>query len=206
MQHFTDHIRAAIKLNLEHWSSYQVKMKSAGFTEEVKILNKVFSSLVLSERLTMLFSWYYDWKCPVAMSYSFVAIRPLPEPNCAADQTFFNIDQKKFIAELRAQLKIKNFIEIEKLLLSRQAILTNPRHNCMLRHIIESMLRSVWVYQNVNLSPKEKSLYWHYVKGHALFFSSANELDKKAFAIQKLGIPVLATELPPIPHSPNSSI
>jgi hypothetical protein len=202
MQHFTDHIREAIKLNVEHWNSYQVKMKASGHVSEVKILNGIFSSLIRSERLTMLFSWFYDWKCPIAMSYSFVPIQPIPEPTSTIDQFFLDINPRSYLPEFKSSLHTKNIPQIEKLLTANLLKLKNPRHNCMLRHLMESMHRCLWVYQNIELSKKEKSVYWHYVKGHALFFASANDLDRKAFAIQKLGIPVLATELPPIPYSP----
>lgn len=202
MQHFTDHIREAIRLNADHWNSYQVKMKASGYVTEIKVLNSIFSSLIRSERLTMLFSWFYDWKCPNAMSYSFVAIRPIPEPTVAVDQNFLDIEPESYLSEFRAALKVKSIPKVDSLLIANLSKLTNPRHNCMLRHLMESMRRCLWVYQNAGLSAKEKSIYWHYINGHVLFFTSANNLDQKAFSIQKLGIPILATELPPIPYSP----
>ena len=72
----------------------------------------------------------------------------------------------------------------------------------MLRHLIESMLRALWVYQNGELSGKEKLIYWHYLNGHALFFKDGDRLDKIAFAVQKLGVPILQLELPHIPQIP----
>ncbi len=202
MWHFTTHVKEAIQLNKSQWQLYRNKMIQDGQATELPILNSVFSKLIFSERLTLLFSWFYDWQCPNGMSLSFVEIRLKHDAAGAPDAFFLDAKTSLFIPQIKQALKKKDFTGLDQLLNDFVASLTNPSHNCMLRHLIESMLRALWVYQNGELSGKEKSIYWHYLNGHALFFKDGDRLDKIAFAVQKLGVPILQLELPHIPQIP----
>ncbi len=202
MWHFTTHVKEAIQLNKSRWQFYKNQMTQSGHSSEVPTLNSVFFKLIFSERLTLLFSWFYDWRCPVGMSMSFEEIRPKGDLEGRPDAFFLDAKTNVFVPQIKQALKNNDFTGLNQLLNGLLATLANPRHNCMLRHLVESMLRALWVYEHGELSEKEKSIYWHYLNGHALFFKDGDRLDKFAFAVQKLGVPILQLELPHIPQTP----
>ena len=202
MWHFTKHVKEAIQLNKVQCQFYRKQLIQIGQTNKVPVLNSVFFKLIFSERVTLLFSWFYDWQCPNGMSDSFVEIRLKGECPGAPDSVFHDAKTVAFVPQIKRALKIKDWHALDQLLNQILASLVNPWHNCMLRHLVESMARALWVYQNGQMSGVEKSIYWHYLNGHALFIQQGDQLDKIAFAVQKLGVPILQRELPHIPQIP----
>ena len=81
----------------------------------------------------------------------------------------------------------------------------NSHYNCLLRHFVESTLRTVRLVPKYRLASRKRGLtdpsgiLSTYINSQILFFFSAAALDKEAAPLQSKGVPILCNDLPAIP-------
>ena len=83
-----------------------------------------------------------------------------------------------------------------------------PNFHCMVRHLLESMLRisnlaPIHEREATELGlPPTRDLSWTLVRMHTLVLTEAVEVDGLAAPLQAEGLPIICRDVPPIPPLP----
>jgi len=83
-----------------------------------------------------------------------------------------------------------------------------PNFHCMVRHLLESILRMsnlapLHDREATRLGlPSTRDLSWSLVRMHTLVFAAAVEVDATAAPLQAEGLPIICRDVPPIPPLP----
>lgn len=83
-----------------------------------------------------------------------------------------------------------------------------PNFHCMVRHLLESMLRMsnlapLHDREATDLGlPSTRDLSWSLVRMHTLVLAAAVEVDATAAPLQAEGLPIICRDVPPIPPLP----
>lgn len=108
--------------------------------------------------------------------------------------------------DLRNALKTDGLRGLHEAVEKEIAVLKlEPRMNCMLRHMLESMARIAALaphHESAALAkglPSTLSLSTDMIDSHFLLLARAIELDRAAAPLQARNIPILCQDVPPIP-------
>jgi hypothetical protein len=209
-----EHLKEAIALNSERRDMY------ANLTEGKSI--EVSNKLIGMEKTTLLMLrlpfWNFDKLLGSFDKYglqptcdTFISMKTVttfdseflagpPSENTAL------IDTKKIRQILETALETENVSVLkEKLLEQRAQLNTEPRLNCMSRHIIESTLRIAtlfpnWILKMQDSKDKEKfeKIVFRLLKNHIFALKSAGQIDELARPIQLAGVPIICQDVPVI--------
>jgi len=121
------------------------------------------------------------------------------------EDNFTTLDMKKLKAQLKIFVKNKNIKGLTEYLEQNISSLSfEPRFNCMIRHVLESMNRITHLAPIHDKNARAKGLKstmklsMKLLKLHLMLLNSSADLDKKAAQIQSRGIPIICQDVPPI--------
>ena len=209
-----EHLKEAIALNSERRDRY------ANLTEGKSI--EVSNKLIGMEKTTLLMMklpfWNFDKllgsfeqyglqpTCDTFISMKTVTAFDSQFPQGAPTENTALVDTKKIRQTLESALESRNASDLkDKLQETYEQMMTEPRLNCMSRHIIESTLRIATLFPNWNSkiqdhNDKEKfeKIVFRLLKNHIFALKSAEQLDELARPIQLAGVPIICQDVPAI--------
>lgn len=209
-----EHLKEAIALNTERRDMY------ANLTEGKSV--EVSDKLIGMEKTTLLMLkfpfWNFDKLLGSFEKYglqptcdTFISIKTLTTfdsqfPQGAPTENTALVDTKKIRQTLETAFETRNVSLLkEKLQDVHSQMSTEPRLNCMSRHIIESTLRIATLFPNWNSkihdqNDKEKfeKIVFRLLKNHIFALKSAGQIDELSRPIQLAGVPIICQDVPAI--------
>ena len=210
---FVEHLNEAISLNSAR------KPKYAELTQNRSL--KISNALINLERLSLFSAYALEMRLAsyrragieffenalVSMDGvpEFVEIVPGRVPLA---EEFNEVKLPEIKRRLQKPVSELDFVEIvseTKLLL--RGLAEPAQFHCMLRHVLESLVRGAQAgayameqAEQKHLSTKElRTVVKAYLNSHLIIVSSAHQLDQSAVGIQAEGVPILCNDVPPIP-------
>lgn len=207
----TDHIHDAMNLNKARASAYALLTDGKS--------SPISKKLIRMERWLSLAVPFADaWAAPfqaagvnilcddfidMSLTPAFRAMNPAGKDNVA---NFRRADEKILIKNLDALLDENNFIGLgdyadEQIRLLDQ----NPRYNCMVKHVLESIRRMAYLAPKHNRLAKQKikisslSLSRIVLRNHINMLDTSAEIDQLAAPLQADGLPIICQDVPYIP-------
>ncbi len=197
---FKKHILDAIAINKKHLADYTNLFKKNNDDKYVSDLRSIFRQLIFSEILLVPTAAVCDLIMPKAMSCAFADMTDKKIELIKTATVLANPDLKKYLILAKSAARKSDYQQLHKLTYELINELQCQYTNCMLRHILESFLRSISIYKSDDfLTGSEKKLFKIFCHSHLLLIQPSHKIDLKAFAIQKLGYPILSSELPSVP-------
>ncbi len=209
-----EHLKEAIALNSERRGIY------ANLTEGKSV--EVSDKLIGMEKTTLLMLklpfWNFDKllgsfekydlqpTCDTFISMKTVTTFDSQFPQGAPTENTALVDTKKIRQTLAAAVETQNVsILKEKLHELHMQLNTEPRLNCMSRHVIESTLRIATLFPNWNSKiedPKDKEKFekivYRLLKNHIFALKSAGQIDELSRPLQLAGVPIICQDVPAI--------
>ncbi len=209
---FRDHLREAVALNRERAPDYA--RLSNGRTEEIS------NKLIAGERLAIFGSYLFynfdflaeDYKrnginivcdefVPMSLTPAFQAIST-DKPDLSAYQS---LPASEIHRDLRRALR-SGFSQVKSVSAKwiTQIEATEPRFNCMTRHLLESVARIASLAQGHMTKAESLGLVspqWlseNMISSHMMMIQSAVEIDALAAPVQADGIAIICQDVPPI--------
>lgn len=203
---FGQHLRESIEINKQRKKFYSNLTNGES--------NRIFNFLIISERISLLPAYYFDKKSkvyhengiplfcdefmPMNISEEF-----MPEEFLIPEDEFGKFELKKYTEKLNWAIRNKNSYLVKKVSLDAIRDLEKyPSYYCMTRHILESIFRFIYFLpmqeqKSLDQSLKSpKNLVYKVISLHNLALKSSMLIDKWSAPIQKMGIPILCSELP----------
>ncbi len=209
---FTEHVREGRHLNQQRRSQYFDLAQKHGLGKEAK---KVSRSLIGLENLMIPFARYFDFR---AKKYKDINLfcDEFVDINLSPDFTTkpAKIPSEKFVKKLKIVKSYEK--EVRELLqnykweevreLSHEVIskFPNKETHCLQKHSIESIGRIAWLAPDKIEMAKDnnlknpKRLISSMIKLHFMGFGYAQRIDAKAYELQKVGIPIVCRDIPPV--------
>lgn len=209
-----EHLKEAIALNSERRDIY------ANLTEGKSI--EVSNKLIGMEKTTLLMLklpvWNFDKllgsfekyglqpTCDTFISMKTVTTFDVQFSQGAPTENTALIETKKIRQALEAALETQNISVLkEKLQELHTELNSEPRLNCMSRHVIESTLRIAslfpnWMSKIEDPSDKQRleKIVSRLLKNHIFALKSAGQIDELSRPIQLAGIPIICQDVPMI--------
>ena len=202
---YHEHISSSIAINRAREETYLgLNRKDAA---------EVLEHLIFLERLALLTTPYYDWKAENYQNHGiplfceeFKALQKnLPKPHFTLrpDPAYTDLDTKALRKQVNRLLREGNFDEAKRVLLSAWMSLGREKsYHCMTRHFIESAYRFLVFLPERVKAAKEAGLMdptkfiAFAIEGQLDSLGLINDLDQKAYFVQRTGVPLLCEELP----------
>lgn len=119
------------------------------------------------------------------------------------DEELIALDTKTLKKKLKKAIQEKDLNKVQSIALQSMEELSNsPHHNCMTRHLLESIIRLSYFYPKRKLEALKKNLedpihlYQNVLTSHIAGIDGSVTIDKLCYPIQKSGVPILCRELP----------
>ncbi|MEN9825728.1 MAG: hypothetical protein RI953_1473 [Pseudomonadota bacterium] len=202
------HVRDFIKLNSERREAYALLSAGRSLSISRKMIAYEHAALVTLPLIEYPALEYQNRGVPL-LCLDVVPVSETPshiEALRIPDKPFEFFDGGALALNLLKHRLTWNEISLEAELDSALRKLSNDlNYNCLLRHFVESTLRTVRLTPKYRALSKKRGLkdpsniLSAFINSQILFFASASELDKQAAALQSEGIPILCNDLPVIP-------
>ncbi len=203
---FSDHIRESISVNSLRKPIY------SKFTNGRS--DKIFTELILGERLTLPVAMFYDFR---AQSFQkkgtplfckeFKSMNKTPtfrtDHFVPLTYKYSPFDYKTVRHDILKAISIKDMEAIKLITLEAIDELKNaPDYHCMTRHFLESIYRFAYFLPKQIESARDHQLSsplgisFEVMKLHAISLNTLAHIDDLSAPIQAEGIPILCSELP----------
>ncbi|MFZ9521156.1 MAG: hypothetical protein ACO3A4_11835 [Silvanigrellaceae bacterium] len=204
----SNHVREFINLNEERSKRYAELSDNRSLSISKKLIayeRIALATLPLIENQAL----KYQRAGVPLLCLDVVAMHSTPNMNenlKIPSKPFMYFDGGALSKKLLTQQLVGNEVLLEKELENALARLNeNHSYNCLLRHFVESTLRTVRLVPKYRAASKKRGLpnpsliLSAYINSQILFFGTATQLDLEAAPLQSEGIPVLCDDVPPIP-------
>lgn len=216
MNHMTDHLLEAIKINYQRRKLYS--SITSGRSNKISIL------MIGLEVLSLPTSMWLDsegkkWQklgIPL-MAYEFI---PMDQTPCFKNTFPFEIEKldslppfevNALIKLLTQEMKLRNYEQLIKLSDEKLRELAQwPHVHCMKRHILESLIRCANLTIMHLKRAQELTLIFdlkasHFLlDGHIKSLLGSHYIDKLAFPLQNKGVPIIFQDVPHVPALPEA--
>lgn len=209
-----EHLKEAIALNTERRDMY------ANLTEGKSV--EVSNKLIGMEKTTLLMLKFPFWNfdkllgsfekydlqptCDTFISMKTVTTFDSHFSQGAPAESTALVDTKRIRQILEAAIESQNVSLLkEKLQELHMQLNTEPRLNCMSRHVIESTLRIATLFPNwsskihdSNDKERFEKIVFRLLKNHVFALKSAGQIDELSRPIQLTGVPIICQDVPTI--------
>lgn len=221
---FRDHLEEAIDLNANRRGQYAAMAAEAGSGHDLSEQSEAVSDLLVGgEKKAVMTShmptWF--WKGvsfdSAASKYQqagipivcedFVPIDEVPEVQLY--QRPFPVLEARYVGRSKFDFDdaaLSDFESVADVLQHEiERLSIEPRFNCMLRHLLESALRisnHAPIYADMAEMkglPSPESLLWKMIESHFWLMDEVMEADRRAASLQAQGIPIICSDVPPVP-------
>jgi hypothetical protein len=196
------HVQEALTLNQERQPHYSAITGGKSIPVS-KALIQFEKTLITQSRFADFIARPYQWAGIPIACVEYISMSETPQfrthylegpPNL---MDFRPAKAEVLVNLLKAEVKHKNF-ELAETIADLQIgeIEKEPRFNCLIRHLLESMRRVAgFARQHAAGSFISKQL----LKGHLKALETASQIDRIAAPIQAAGVPIVCQDVPFIP-------
>ena len=173
----------------------------------------ISNNLVALEKLLLLPSKYFDKKAILFqenqipfLCTDLISMDLTPPFSSEINPPDYSPEEIKLnIEEFKKLLNKKEYSTLESMLLIQlKEVEKIPHFYCLTRHLLESIIRTIRLMpiyietaENKGIKSPEK-LISQYLELHLIGLNIFKKLDVKAIPIQKMGVPILCQDVPPI--------
>jgi hypothetical protein len=210
----SEHLIEAIAINRKRKPMYAKLTKGKSLKISRSLIASEALSLLSSVPLDIISKYWRNRNIPV-MKHEFISMSLTPdfkesfEDPQGISPVFPKINTKLMQSNINQVFKQKDYDQLSDCIEAHLNDLNQfSKHFCMVRHILESILRSsnlakVHIQKANEMHVRSPELFCRYlIYSQIIVIHSSSLLDKWAYPLQKDGIPILYQDVPVIPPMP----